>query len=131
MKKQGTLFSVFHEVEAPEGLYAAVLARIALARQQQARMKTLWLGISSFFFGVALVPAMHYAAQEFYTSGFYDYSSLLFSDRSVISSAWREFALSLIESIPSFALLLLFTLSIALAWSLRRTFVHARIAFSF
>lgn len=131
MKNQGTLFSVFSEVETPHGLYAAVLARIVLARQRQARMKTLWLGISSFVCGLAFVPALGYAGQELYSSGFYAYTSLLFSDGGFVISAWREVGLSLIESLPSVALLLLLGLGVALAWSLRRTFLNARVAFSF
>ncbi len=131
MNKQGGLFSVFAEVEAPRGLYAAVLARIALARQQHARIKTLWLGISSIVFGIALVPAFQYVGQELYTSGFYAYSSLFFSDGGFVMSAWREVGLSLIESLPSVALLLVLSLAVALAWSLRRAFLNARVAFSF
>jgi hypothetical protein len=131
MKPEGTLFSVFREVEVPHGLYGAVLARIARARQQSARMKTLFLGLSSIIFGVALVPAFQYAGQELYSSGFYAYTSLFFSDGGFVLSAWREVGLSLIESLPSVALLLLLGLGVALAWSLRRTFLNARVAFSF
>ena len=131
MKTKGTLFSALHEVDAPEGLYASILARIAQARQQSARIKTLWLGITSILFGVSLVPALQYAGQELYTSGFYAYASLLFSDSKFAFSAWREFGLSLLESLPAIALLLVFACGVALCWSLYRAFLNARIAFSF
>ncbi len=131
MKSGGILFSVFKEIDAPAGLCEAVLGRIAHARQIHARNKAFWLGTVSLISGLTLVPALQYMNQELLVSGFYNYMSLAFSDSALVFSAWREFAFSLLESVPSIALLLVFVASIALIWSLRRTIINARIAFSY
>jgi len=131
MQKPGTGHRAFTETEAPEGLYQAVLVRIARARQLHARRKALWLTATSFISGFVFVPALVYAGEELYASGFYTYVSLAFSDSSLVFSVWREFTFSLIESVPSIALLLVLASGIALAWSVRRTIINARIALSF
>lgn len=131
METQGILYTVLKEVEPPSRLSAAIRARIAEAARRSARTKTLWLGIASLVFGILLVPAVQYAGQELYASGFYEYASLFFSDSSSVLSAWRELSLSMIESLPSFALLLLLALAGGLVWLVRRMVMNARIAFSF
>ncbi|KKW23915.1 MAG: hypothetical protein UY70_C0007G0014 [Candidatus Kaiserbacteria bacterium GW2011_GWB1_52_6] len=120
----------FTEVEPPEGLFKAVLARIALARRRAARIKLAALGTVILVSGAALVPAVSYAVQEFYTSGFYDYLSLFFSDSSVAFSHWQEISLSLAESLPSLAVLLLVGFAAAFLWSLRRAVRNAGAAFN-
>ncbi len=131
MNLNNPLSLALREEQAPQGLVRAICARIALARQQNARRKTLLLGIASIVFGISLVPAFQYAAGELYASGFYEYMSLIFSDSGLVLSVWRQFAFSLIESIPSLAILVLLALCGALGWSLRRAFINARTAFSF
>lgn len=131
MEKRGVIHRALAEAEAPTGLYQAVLARIAQARQIHARRKALWLTAASFMSGFVFVPALVYAGEELYASGFYTYVSLAFSDSSLVFSVWREFAFTLIESVPSIALLLVLASGIALAWSVRRTIINARIAFSY
>jgi hypothetical protein len=131
MKTRGILFSVFNEIDAPGGLYEAVLARITRARQLHARRKTFLLGVISLVCGLTLVPALQYTNQELLASGFYNYMSLAFSDSTLVFSAWRVFAFSLLESLPSIALLLVLASSALLVWSLRRTIINARIAFSY
>lgn len=117
-------------IKAPGHLLPSILARIEELRQRRARLHTLMLGFASIATGAALVPAWNYASQELYTSGFFDYWSLLFSDHSVVFSVWKEFALLLIESLPSIAVLLLFGLGALFIWSLSRTVFNARIIFT-
>ena len=120
-----------HELAPPEWLYKAILMRISFAQRRSARFKTACLGTLSLVFGLMLLPALQYAGQELYTSGFYTYVSLIFTDGHSVLSAWQEFAFLIVESLPSIALLFLFGIVVALTWSLRRTFIHARTAFSF
>jgi hypothetical protein len=120
----------FAEVKAPEFLYRAVLLRISALERRTARMHTALFSVLSIVFLVASVPALQYAGQQFYASGFYDYLALLFSDSSLVLTYWREFGLSLMESLPSLALLLLIPIVAMLLWSLKRTAQTARIAFA-
>jgi hypothetical protein len=131
MKKQENLYTIFTEVSPPHGLYEAILRRVALAERRHARISVGFFGFATFVLGAALVPAIQYAITQLYASGFYDYFSLLFSDSSFALTYWREFSLSLVESLPALALLLVIPLVVALVWSLRRTVQTARIAFTY
>jgi len=66
----------------------------------------------------ALVFVVRDALMQFSQSGFYDYFSLLSSDRAVVATYWKEFTLSLTESLPftsiTISLLLLFILFVSL-----------------
>ena len=112
----------------PLGLYERICAHLAAVRQRRARQ---WLAVQSvmcFGFGLLLVPTAQYAGAELYASGFTTYASLLFSDHAVFGSS-REFAYSLIDSLPSIALLLVVAVCAALLWSLYQVVTYSRIAF--
>lgn len=116
------------EIEPPQDLLPRVLARIARARRRAAWIRMTALGSLSVFSTLALVPAGLYIVEEFYASGFYDYLSLAFSDYSFTMAHWQELSLSLIESLPSIAILLLVSLVLMLLWSSRGVLRNARIA---
>ncbi|MDE1924632.1 MAG: hypothetical protein KGH79_00405 [Patescibacteria group bacterium] len=131
MQKRSTLFTLLAEATPPRGLYEAILARIEEAKRTQARVRSGIFGIVAVLSGAALVPAVQYALAQFYASGFYDYASLLLSDRSLALTYWREFSLTLLESLPALALLFVIPLVVALVWSLSRTIKTARVAFTY
>ena len=118
----------FTDVEPPKGLFEAVLSRIALAYRRAARIRVAALGTVILASVVILIPISQYAFNEFYTSGFYEYASL-FSD-SIAHGYWQDVLYSLADSIPSLAILLLVSVSIAFIWSLRRVTRDARAAFT-
>lgn len=115
-------------VEPPKGLYGMVLARVALARRASARVEFMFLAIISCVCTLLLIPVLQYAAQEFYLSGFYDYLSLAFSDTHTVLTS-KEFAFSLIESLPPLAVLLTLVIGGALVYSIVRTARAARTAY--
>lgn len=121
--------TVFDEIAPRKGFCDIVLARIAYARRRRARLRLAREAALFFVSGLALVPLAQYAGSEFYASGFYEYASLLFSDRMALNS-WQDFVYSLVESLPSVALLLLATATIALVWSLRRALRSSKVAFT-
>jgi len=57
---------------------------------------------------------------EFSKLGFYDYLSLAFSDSGVIATYWKEYTLSLVDSLPIASLAVLFFLLFVLFISIRR-----------
>lgn len=125
-----TLKRLFAELQAPESLYRAVHMRISALERRAARIRMTIFGILSLVSLAALVPALQYTAEQFYVSGFYDYTKLIFSDSSLVVTYWREFGLSLVDSLPSLALLLLIPIVALLIWSLKRTAQTARTAFA-
>lgn len=128
--KRNALYTSLAELKAPEALYTVICTRISLLERRTARVRVVLFGVLSVVSLAALIPALQYAGQQFYASGFYDYATLLFSDSSLALTYWREFGLSLTESIPSLALLLLIPIVALLLWSLKRTAQTARTAFA-
>jgi hypothetical protein len=116
------------EIDPPRELFSAVLTRIAFARQRTARFRLAAFGTVTFVSVLMLIPAVQYALNEFYTSGFYDYASLFFD--SLSRGYWQELLYSLTDSLPSLALLLLAIIGTAFVWSARQTNRNARIAFT-
>lgn len=125
------LHTILAQLKAPESLYEAVRVRITALERRSARVRSALFGALSLVSLAALVPALQYAGQQFYASGFYDYFTLLFSDSSLALAYWRELGLSLLESLPSLALLLLIPIVAMLLWSLKRAAQTARTAFAY
>lgn len=118
------------DLALPEGLYDRIIARIADAKRRSARLQFAVLaGLSAGLTGL-LVLAAQYAMAESALSGFGSYLSLLLSDSTLVLTS-RDFILSLVDSLPALALLLLLATSGALAWSLYRTAQTARTAFNY
>jgi hypothetical protein len=122
--------TILDTLEPPAGLCSIVLSRIALARRRRARFHFMADGILFFFSGALLVPLAQYAGSEVYTSGFYEFFSLLFSDQQLILNSWQEFSITLLEKLPSMALLLVLAVLLVLVWSLRRAVLSSKVAFS-
>ena len=78
-------------------------AIILRAKSEQIRAARVWLtlwvvvALSAF---TALIPAFQYTAKEFYQSGFYQYLLLIFSDSGLVMTYWKEFVMTLAESLP-------------------------------
>ncbi len=116
------------EVEPPRELFPTILTRIAFARRRGARLRLVGFGMATGVSVLLLIPVVQYVLSEFYTSGFYDYASLFFD--SLSRGYWQELLYSLIDSLPSFALLFLIVTSATFLWSVRQTQQNARIAFT-
>jgi hypothetical protein len=84
--------------------------------------------VCSLLLGGASISALGYAVNEFHTSGFYEYVLLL--SAGFRQGYGKDVLYSLIDSLPSLAILLLGTLGVALVFSLRRVVCDARTAFS-
>ncbi len=93
-------FEQLPEVAPPPGLNEAVLARIERTKKHSARRWCIGMSALAASSFAALIPAFRYAAEEGYRSGSYHYLSLLFSDSGVVLASWREFTLTLAESLP-------------------------------
>ena len=75
------------------------------------------LGLVSF---ALLFPAINNLITQFGNQGFYEYVSLAFSDFGIILTYWREFALSLVNSLPLASIALSFFLLFILFNSIRK-----------
>ena len=73
-----------------------------------------------------LAPAVKILTSDLAKSGFYGYSSLLFSDGGLMLTYWREFALSVTESLPIMIITLTLSLFFAFFFSLRYFMKHIK-----
>ncbi|MEI6280641.1 MAG: hypothetical protein WCP17_01420 [bacterium] len=68
---------------------------------------------------IGLIPAIKILSNDLAQSGFYDYSSLIFSDGISMLSYWKEYILSLAESLPIVSITLTLSLFFVLLLSLK------------
>ncbi len=129
MKKGVDLYDILCPIEPPAHLRESGLMRGAFARRRLARIQLALLSFVSFLCTTALIETLRYAAGEFYTSGFYDYASIVFYDRAFFLSSWQTVLYSLLESLPSIAVLLVIAVALALGWSLRNAILSGKTAF--
>jgi hypothetical protein len=66
------------------------------------------------------VFAVKSVIEQFTTTGFYNYLSLAFSDSGIVATYWKEYILSLVDSLPVMSLALSFFLLFVLFISIKR-----------
>lgn len=114
--------TLFTEITPPEGLTQAILWQIEMERRRIARFRFVGMGAVAGLSALAMVPTAQYTMAEFYQSGFYQYSSLLFSDGGSALSYWKELTLILAESAPLLGITLSLALIFVLVGSLQSAF---------
>lgn len=90
----------------PEALEQRVFLRIREAQVARARARLAIFGFGAVTGLFLSLPAYQYAMSELTTSGFLSYASLLLSDSGMLMLYWKEFGLTLLESLPVFGILL-------------------------
>ncbi|MDR3519736.1 MAG: hypothetical protein P4L63_02530 [Candidatus Pacebacteria bacterium] len=104
----------------------SILNKMVIHNKNMAKFK-LWIGT---FTGIAslitLIPVFQTLLTNLSHSGFYDYFSLIFSDSGLMFSYWKEFTLSLAESLPMTSII--FTLSLVFIFLLSFRYVMKQIS---
>ena len=97
-----------------------------ITREKRSTKIKLWVfasfGLASL---VAIIPVFEVLLKDLARSGFYEYFSLIFSDGSSVLSYWKEFTLSLAESLPVESMI--FTLSLVFVFLLSLRFAMKQI----
>ena len=88
------------EAEPSPALYQAVLRHIDRERARRAKIRFAGLSVLAFASLGSMIPAFQYAVQEFARTGAFQYLSLVFSDGSLMAMYWKEFIMTIVESIP-------------------------------
>ncbi|MCK9352259.1 MAG: hypothetical protein WCT49_05040 [Candidatus Paceibacterota bacterium] len=123
------LFNTLETLEPKKGAVSAVLFRIQHHKRRIARIKFTLLGLSSALSAAAIFPVISYTVSGFVSTGFYQYISLAFSDGGAILPYWKEFIMTLAESLPAFEISLLLAVIFALLESLKLTIKNMPVAF--
>jgi len=99
---------VLEEVDPPAGLKANVLTRVEKAIEQRNRNRKI-IGFSLLSAStLSCVYFLMMTARALQQSGFSAYWSLIFSDSKIVLANFGSFALSLIDSLPFFAITVMF-----------------------
>lgn len=95
---------LLNDINPPADLAAKVFARVESAIEQKNRNRKI-IGFSLLFISAAsLIDFIIYTINAFQKSGFSAYSSLIFSDSKLVLANFGQFMLSLVDSLPFFAL---------------------------
>jgi len=115
------IFNKLDKIEPPADLVDKILTRIALAKKRQTLCRvTLGLALSVAS-GIAIFASLINIGQVLNTSGFFQYLSLVQSDSGLLLVLWKDFSLSLAETLPVLSLTLLMTTVWIFLQSLRLT----------
>jgi hypothetical protein len=105
----------------PENTLSNRIWHAILAKEQRVARIKIWaysiVGAVSF---VSLFPVISSLLRQFAESGFSEYLSLAFSDGGSVMLYWKEFVLSLADSLPATSLILSFSLLFVFFLSVRR-----------
>ncbi|MFZ5363925.1 MAG: hypothetical protein ACOZAG_00355 [Patescibacteria group bacterium] len=91
----------FNLVDPPPGLFDKIMCRI----EKERKILTLRRRIIIFSIGlvgsaIAFIPALAYVRTGLVESGFSAFFSLIFSDTEIVLVYWKNFAQSLLETLP-------------------------------
>lgn len=93
-------FKNLKEIDPPEYLSGRILAQIGLRKKRMARIKFfLFEGAGLVSLAIAAV-SFKFAIDDLSQSGFSSYTSLIFSDWSMVVAYWKDFVMLLAESAP-------------------------------
>ena len=118
------------EIEPDQRLFYLIISRISLAEQRTARIRLAILSFVSLASFVAIFPLFQHTSSQLAQSGFSQYFSLIFSDGAIISIYWKEFMISLAESIPLLSVTAILVSVFALLVSLKSAIKNIHPAFT-
>lgn len=87
-------------IESPEGLSERIFAAIEIKERKSARRRAFIYSAFSGVFAAIFYFTVSSAASEFYKSGTFKILSLVFSDFQPVIANWKDFGLSVAESLP-------------------------------
>ncbi|NTV44412.1 MAG: hypothetical protein HGA67_01805 [Candidatus Yonathbacteria bacterium] len=111
-------------------LRQTILAGIEREEFRRARMRLATSAVLMPVSAFGIVYSIRYAAEALAQSGFYSYASLALSDSDVVLAYWREFALSLLGSLPFAAFIALIATGGLLLWAARIFAANVRTGFA-
>lgn len=107
------------QLQPPSELRKNILLQIVREEHHRAKNYVLASVATASVSVMGVIFSINYVAQAISASSFYQYLSLLFSDPDVVLSYWKEFVLSLVESLPFFAITLVLVAVVVLMLSVR------------
>ncbi len=125
MSKENNISKFLGELEPPPNLQDRVVLNIRKLELAQDRKKAVMFGFGALISVSATIFVAVTSLGTFMQSEFYHYLSIIFSGDNVLAY-WKELSLSLVESLPIFAVIsLLIAVTVSL-WSVSNTVTSVR-----
>jgi len=99
-KKIKQLFKEIPTAEPSNKLYGKILFAIEKDKQIKRKIGFWFFAFTTILAFLSLIPAILYLLANLSSSGFYRYISLIFSDTEILLSNWKDYSMTLIESVP-------------------------------
>lgn len=106
------------QIAVPDELYPKIVGRIHKLELRARFMSRATLGGISLLSLAGLAPSLSYLLSAFSASSFVQYLSLIASDGDILLLNWKEFAFSLIESLPLMGITLVSIMILGLIYSI-------------
>jgi hypothetical protein len=103
--------------EPPPDLHAKVIERVRQYKRRVLIAKTAGFGVLFAASSMMLAVAYFNLVSAFVHSGFFEFTSLFFSDFGAAMANFQDFAFSILESFPVFSAAFLLAGIIAVIWS--------------
>jgi len=119
MDQNVSLFRKLSPAMPPVELQGAVLSALRVAeRRRVITQLASAIAVNALSF-VALIVSFRWVAVDAARSGFFEFLSAATADAEVLAAYWQDFAAALLESVPTFGLLLLLSAAFTGLRSLR------------
>lgn len=129
-KHTQTKVFAFTPIDPPEYLLTQIESQITFLKQRAARIRFALFSGTTLVSLITTIVAFRYTWGSFAQSSFSAYASLLSSDSSAILLYWKEFAFSLIESLPIMSIIILLATVFTLLLSLKLTLRYLKTAYN-
>ncbi len=104
MTNNTNIHFILKEIDPPQNLKAKIFQRIETVIERKNRNRKI-IGFSIFSVSIiSFIELIIYTVHAFQKSGFSAYASLIFSDSKLVLENFGQFALSLVDSLPFFAI---------------------------
>lgn len=121
------LFEATQVVGLSAGLDKLVYCRLEQEQKKRAKRRLLIFGLADLLSVSGLVASFLYLVNLMVGSGFYNYLSLVWSDRGSLALYWHELLLSIVESLPVLGVITFLGVALILLLSLSKTLVNFKL----
>lgn len=108
-----------NQIEPRSRLCVEICNTIAVREKRARRTRLITYTVIAGVSFIAIVPTTMILVNDLSQSGFGHYASLAFSDGAALTEYWKQFAVTLVESVPVVSLALLLGTILVLGWSSR------------
>ncbi|MDD5050690.1 MAG: hypothetical protein PHV93_03035 [Candidatus Pacebacteria bacterium] len=129
MKTYRNLFNNLSEKTPPQGLCLSIIKKVRSIQSRNAKIRFTLSSIVTLVSLGGIFESILKLIESSNQSGFSQYFSLIFSDSTLFFSYWKEFGLSLVESLPLVSLVFLLGIVVVFLWSGARALKDARRTF--